>query len=116
MYEGTDVFVDGTKVEVHIYGKLIAAASSFKYLGVVLDSTCSQNAHATSRSNGFDRAAHLLIAGLSRIPAFPHTFMLYLWSSLVVPVAGYGMELFDQPQSLWNNSVLKSVSGGDDYY
>jgi len=47
-----------------------------------------------------DRSANLLLAGLSRIPSYPHSFMTYLWTSLVQPVPCYGMELFAYPTSV----------------
>jgi hypothetical protein len=97
-YSNGQVLVDGQVVEIKIYGQLIAAAASFKYLGVVLDSCGSYAAHAEARSSAFNRSAHLLLAGLSRIPAFPHSFVTYLWTSLVKPVANYGMELFAFPR------------------
>ena len=36
----------------------------------------------------------MLSAGLSRIPSYPHSFLLYLWTSLVEPAMCYGMDLF----------------------
>ena len=94
VYNQDSVFVDHVKVSIKIYGSEIMASSSFKYLGVTLNSTCSPLAHSTTRCLAYDRAAHLLLAGLSRIPAFPHKLVTYLWTSLVNPVGSYGMELF----------------------
>ena len=75
IYQDGHVFVDGVKVEIKIYDTDITAAKSFKYLGVVLDSTCNQSAHSDARCLSFDRSAHLLLAGLSRIPSFPHKLL-----------------------------------------
>ena len=98
LYSGEAVHVDGVRIEVRIYGDLIAATSSFKYLGVQLDSAaCSPTAHSEDRLAAFDRAAHLLASGLSRIPSFPHRFLTYSWLSLVVPVMSYGLEVFAHP-------------------
>jgi len=97
IYEQDKVFVDGVQVRVQIYGQEIGAAASFKYLGVVLNSTCTYQAHADSRETSFERAAYLLLAGLSRIPAYPQSFLLYLWSALVKPVMCYGMDVFAYP-------------------
>ena len=47
-YQDDAVVVDGQRVRIRIYGKEISAAQSFKYLGVVLDSTCNQAAHSAS--------------------------------------------------------------------
>ena len=55
--------------------------------------------HASARCLAFDRAAHLLLAGLARIPSFPHKMLAYLWCSLVTPVSNYGMELFSFPSA-----------------
>ena len=88
------MWVDGAKLLVQIYGDTIAAAASFKYLGVVLDAICSPTAHLSARQSSFERAAGLLLAGLSRIPSFPQKLVTYLWSSLVAPVATYGVEVF----------------------
>ena len=97
-YSDGQVSVDGHRVEIKIYGQLISAADTFKYLGVVLDSCGSHHAHVEARVSAFQRSAHLLLAGLSRIPSFPHSFASYLWMSLVKPVGNYGMELFVWPE------------------
>jgi len=94
IYRDNRVFVEGEPIEINIYGSRIAAAPLFKYLGVVLDSTCSFKSHSEAKATALNRAAHLLIAGLSRIPAYPHAFAKYLWTSLVKPVPCYGMDLF----------------------
>lgn len=86
--------VDGRLVRIQVYAQTIAAACEFKYLGVVLDSTCSGAAHFAARSGAVERSAHLLMSGLSRIPSYPHIMLSYLWSCLVAPVGSYGMELF----------------------
>ena len=39
------------------------------------------------------------MAGLSRIPAFVHRLVTYLWASIVAPVASYGMDLFAHPDA-----------------
>jgi len=99
VYHNDSVWVDGARVQIQVYGATLNAAPSFKYLGVVLNSTCSHVAHLEARQLSFDRAAALLIAGLSRIPSFPHRLVTYLWTALVAPVAGYGMDVFDLPQT-----------------
>ena len=91
------MWVDGAKLLVQIYGDTIAAVASFKYLGVVLDTVCSPMAHLAARQSSFDRAAGLLCAGLSRIPSFPQKLVTYLWTSLVAPMAAYGVEVFPCP-------------------
>ena len=93
-YSNEDVYVDGRLVRIPVYSQNIAAAREFKYLGVVLDSTCSGAAHFAARSGAVDRSAHLLLSGLSRVPSYPHRMLSYLWSCLVAPVGSYGMELF----------------------
>ena len=99
VYTGDSVTVGGEPVLIKIYGQTISAAATFKYLGVYLDSCGSSAAHAGAKTVAFDRAAHLLHTGLSRIPSFPHSFLTYLWASLVKPVGNYGMELFPHSQS-----------------
>lgn len=78
IYQEDGVSVDGVRVEIKVCGHVIAAAGFFKYLGVHLDSTCSQSTHADARVHAFDRAALFMLAGLSRIPAFPQSFVTYL--------------------------------------
>ena len=99
IYRDDKVFVDGEQVVIKIYGRTILASQSFKYLGVVLDSTASYTSHAASRESAFERAAHLLLAGLSRIPCFTFSFLTYIWSALVKPTMCYGMDLFSFPTS-----------------
>ena len=106
-YDGNAVYVDGSKVALNIYSTTIAAAASFKYLGVTLDHTCSHNAHAGARFASQDRAANLLISGLSRVPGYSHCFMMYLWSSLVAPVVSYGMEVFPLARPLVDTARSK---------
>ena len=65
-----------------------------------MGSICSSTTHFAARQRAFDRSAYLLMSGLSHIPAFPHKLVTYLWSSLAVPVAGYGMDVFAYPQSV----------------
>ena len=93
-YDGNSVSVDGRNVKTMVYGQTIAAASEFKYLGVVMDSRCNHAAHATARMLAVGRSAHLLSAGLSKIPSYPCRLLTYLLSRLVAPVANYGMDLF----------------------
>ena len=88
--------MDGRPVQILVYGHAIAAAREFKYLGVVMDSTCSSSAHFAARCKAVERSAHLLSAGLSKIPSYPHRLLTYLWSSLVAPVGSYGMDVFSQ--------------------
>ena len=63
-------------------------------MGVVLDSTGSSAAHFAARMSAFERSAHLLMAGVARIPSFTQGCLTYLWASLVVPVVGYGMDIY----------------------
>jgi len=99
VYKDNAVFVDGVPVVIKIYDQLIVATPTFKYLGVVLDSTCSFQAHAAARESAFERAAHLMCTGISRMPSYPHSFLLYLWGCLVKPAMNYGMELLALPSS-----------------
>ena len=41
---------------------------------------------------------------LARIPAFSHAFVRYLWCTLVLPVALYGMEVYT-----WTNNQAKEM-------
>jgi len=93
-YQNGSVFVDGVKQSVHIYGQELSASSSFKYLGIVVDSTGAFACHAQSRLQAFAKASRSLHAGLLRLPAFSFQFFLYLWSALVFPVLCYGVEVF----------------------
>ena len=113
LYSGEAVHVDGVRIEVRIYGDLIAAISSFKYLGVQLDSAaCSPTAHSEDRLAAFDRAAHLLASGLSRIPSFPHRFLTYSWLSLVVPAMSYGLEVFAHSSAFVQKARSKELKWG----
>jgi hypothetical protein len=100
-YEGKSVWVDGSKATVRVYGEEIAAAQSFKYLGVTIDCHGSNKAHLKARLQAFSRAVGLLLAGLARLPSYTHSFVLYLWTTLVAPVLSYGMEQF-----AWNDDDL----------
>ena len=88
------VEVDGVDVEVRIYGQRIKAAPLFKYLGVVLDEFGSHGGHFVARCGAFQRAIGSLKTGLSRIPSYPHSLLIFLWRSLVAPVAVYGCEVY----------------------
>ena len=92
-YHDGEVFVEGRRVDISIYGEKIRAESEFKYLGVTLHATNTAASHTEARMNAFDRAAGMLFAGLSRIPSFSHHFLVFLWGSLVAPVPQYGLEL-----------------------
>ena len=66
------------------------------FLGVTLSSTGTAAAHLHTRATSFTRAAGAFLDGLHAIPSYTHNyFIIYLWSSLVKPVATYGMELFE---------------------
>ena len=97
VFQDGQVFVDGVLVDIQVYGEKVTAVPTFKYLGVVLNSTCTHDDHLAARCAAFERAAWLLHSGLSRIPSFSHSFMMYLWGALVTPVGNYGMELFAMP-------------------
>ena len=100
VYEDGGVTVDGAHVQIKVYGAVIRATPTFKYLGVVMNSTCTHEAHFAARCTAFERAAGLLVAGLARLPSASHSFMKYLWTALVFPVACYGMELQVIPTAL----------------
>ena len=91
------MFVDGVKITVVIYGTEIITAQFFKFLGVVLDSTCSSTWHSSARCLSFDRPAHLSLAGLSHIPSDPHVAHVPLVMSLCAS------------SSLWFGVVLSVV-------
>jgi hypothetical protein len=88
------VFVDGREVVIRVYGEQVEAVREFKYLGAVLDSTGSACAHFAARLAALQRAMGLLLCGLSRLPAFSHSFLLYIWDALVAPIALYGVRSF----------------------
>ena len=96
-YSDGAVHVDGRRVAVSIHGETLAATQSFKYLGVHLDACFTFTSHFENRLGAFDRACHLLLSGLSRMPAFPHKFLMYAWTSLIVPVMSYGMDVYAHP-------------------
>ena len=93
-YQDGTVWVDGRQISIKIYDTTISAAKSFKYLGVMLDSSCGHTAHFESWYAATQRAGISLNAGILRIPAAPHDFVRYLYGALVSPVAQYGAELF----------------------
>ena len=103
-YKDDTVFVDGRRVVVKIYGKELAAAPRFKYLGVTLSSCGSVRYHIEGRCTAFRRAIASLLSGLVRIPGGSHDFTRYLWFCLVAPVASYGMELF-----VWTDDDCKDT-------
>ena len=78
VYLGAKVFVDCQGVAVWIYGEKVSATQTFKYLGVVLESSGSNSAHLSPRAVAFQRASGMLRAGLGRLPGFSHSFMAYL--------------------------------------
>ena len=93
VYDSASVYVDGSRLDIQIYGATIKATACFKYLGIMMDSTGSARAHLKCRLEAFKRSANVLLVGLSRIPSFSHEFAKYLWKALVVPVLLYGVEL-----------------------
>jgi len=95
------VLVDGAPVQVQVYGEDLQAAQEFKYLGVTLTSGGGASAHVRTRAAAFQRAIAMLLSGLLKLPACSHSFMCFLWQSLVVPVACYGLELFT-----WSDAEL----------
>ena len=104
-YRSGAVFVDGVKQSVYIYGHEISAVRSFKYLGVVIDSSGTAASHLESRLAAFQKAVHSLYAGLHRLPAFSFQFLVYLWQSLVLPVLCYGVEVFS-----WSEDNVNAFS------
>ena len=92
--EHGEVYVDDNAISIQIYGQSIKATSTFKYLGVHFDEYGSPHAHVEARTQAFLRGIAAFWAGLNKIPAYPHSFLLYLWSTLVAPVALYGIEAF----------------------
>ena len=82
------------RVQISFYGREVVATDIFKYLGITLNANGTVSAHIDARANAFARAANALLGGLRCVPSFPHSFMIYLWNTLVVPVGAYGMELF----------------------
>eukprot|EP00973_Karenia_brevis_P026665 3678656-Karenia_brevis.AAC.1 len=93
-YSDGVVFVDGQQILISVYGSTLKAVDHFKYLGVTLSATASAQKHIEARTAAQDQAIGALLAGVTRIPAYTHKFLLYLWKALVAPVGNYGMELF----------------------
>ena len=104
VYQDGDVYVDGQLVDIRIYDQRVAATPSFKYLGVHVDRHGQAQSHCAHRVAAFQRAALLLRAGMSRIPACSHSFLRFLWSTLVAPVAFYGMEVYT-----WTHNQAKEA-------
>lgn len=100
LYDSDSVWVDGHRVSISVYGQEITAAASFNYLGVWLDSCARAATHLESRHVATLRAGNALVTGTARLPACARTFVIYQWSTLVLPVALYGVELFvwSEPQ------------------
>eukprot|EP00973_Karenia_brevis_P021984 3023262-Karenia_brevis.AAC.1 len=94
------VYADELEVKIQIYGQQVAAASAFKYLGVTVDEFGSEQAHVHARIAAFQRAVQAFKRGLWHLPSYSHSFLLYLWCSLVTPVVLYGLCLFNVSQSL----------------
>ena len=94
VYDGRRVFADGELVNIKIYGQSVAATPSFKYLGVVLHCSGKHSCHFEARFKAFENAASLFFAGLSRVASLSSPFAQYLWKTLVLPVATYGMSVF----------------------
>jgi hypothetical protein len=99
IYRDGSVWVDGQKTSIYIYGQEISAVPSFKYLGVWLAADAKACTHMDSRHVATQRSGNALAAGLSRLPAYSHSFLQYLWKTLVLPVPLYGIELFVWPDA-----------------
>ena len=69
-----------------------------------MEATGGVTSHITARLSAFRTAAGSLQAGLLRMPAFTHSFLMYLWVALVLPVISYGMELF-----CWSDLEIEEV-------
>lgn len=93
VYCGDTVVVEGNELDLRIYGVRIKAACEFKYLGMMLQPSGSASAHVEARLSAFDRASNMLVSRLTKIPAFSHSFLIYLWTTLVLPTALYGLEV-----------------------
>lgn len=111
-YMDDRVFVDGQEVTLSVYGQRIKASNSFEYLGVVLHACGHLHEHIDSPLSALGRAINLLMAGLSRIPSFSHSFVKYLWDSLVEPVGLYGLQLTIGCEPLLRDiSKCESIAG-----
>lgn len=98
-YVDEEVHVDGKLVKIYIYQQVIKAAPVFKYLGVYINETCSSRDHFSNRAKAYQRAIGAFYSGMAKLPAYSHGFLLYLWRSLVAPVASYGADVY-----AWNDA------------
>ena len=92
-YGDSTVKVDGNLFLVRIYGEMIRATANFKYLWVHIDEYGSNKVHMQEKQ--IQRAFHMLLSSLIRVPVSFFDFMLDLWSMLVIPVVCYGFEVFE---------------------
>ena len=67
-YIGDEVWVDGCKIAMNIYGDTIKATDIFPYLGILLDEHGSPRAHVNNRLQALERACHSPTSGM-RQPA-----------------------------------------------
>ena len=112
VYHDGSVSVDNVRVEISIYGEVITAAASFKYSGIVMDSTRSRIAHSASRDL---RSCCTLTCGW--------TFSYSSVSAQITrkPLVSFGVTramawiCFPTPTLLSQLFNVKSVSGGDAY-
>ena len=65
VYNHGEVWVDGVKVQLKIYDRILEAVDSFKYLGVVVHANGHPHAHAEARAAAFRNASWSLFVGLS---------------------------------------------------
>eukprot|EP00973_Karenia_brevis_P021827 3000930-Karenia_brevis.AAC.1 len=100
----SDVYVQGARCKITNYDQIVSATSSFKYLGVTLDATCSPSAHIKARVERFHNATGSFFAGLVRILSSSFDFTRYLWNALVLPVCLYGVEVFS-----WSDRDLVGI-------
>eukprot|EP00973_Karenia_brevis_P077291 10735822-Karenia_brevis.AAC.1 len=105
VYSNGNVYVDGVKIDIRVYGDPIKAVDEFKYLGVMLCARGGSRGHIGCRLDAFRRATGMLIAGLARIPSYPYSLLLYLWQTLAIPVALYGFEVFS-----WTSRDLEPIA------
>ena len=72
VYTGERAYVKGIEVVIKIYGEQVEAVPSFKYLGVTLEAEGGPTAHLAQRLTAFQKAAGMMMAGLAKVPSFPH--------------------------------------------
>ena len=89
-------------------GEILECVNSYKYLGLIIHSTCSTSPMKTDIASRASRAIFSLISNLKRFGTCPAHIILKLFDAKIVPILLYGGEIWgldgcDEIEKIANN-------------